>query len=87
MRQKKADAQKYEDVTKAEADKLEAEQAAEQIQSLPIGSQAVKRNHAMQQEAEGTAAMQAAAGYAEANVMKAKAEAKTVDAEAEKARD
>ena len=87
VRQKKADALKYEDVTKAEADKLEAEQAAEQIQITADAEAKAseKRNHAMQQEAEGTAAMQAAAGYAEANVMKAKAEAKTVDAEAEKA--
>ena len=87
VRQKKADALKYEDVTKAEADKLEAEQMAEQIQITADAEAKAseKRNHAMQQEAEGTAAMQAAAGYAEANVMKAKAEAKTVDAEAEKA--
>ena len=87
VRQKKADALKYEDVTKAEADKLEAEQTAEQIQITADAEAKAseKRNHAMQQEAEGTAAMQAAAGYAEANVMKAKAEAKTVDAEAEKA--
>ena len=87
VRQKKADALKYEDVTKAEADKLEAEQTAEQIQITADAEAKAseKRNHAMQQEAEGTAAMQAAAGYAEANVMKAKAEAKMVDAEAEKA--
>ena len=87
VRQKKADALKYEDVTKAEADKLEAEQTAEQIQITADAEAKAseKRNYAMQQEAEGTAAMQAAAGYAEANVMKAKAEAKTVDAEAEKA--
>lgn len=87
VRQKKADALKYEEVTKAESDRLEAEQTAEQIQiTADAESKASeKRNHAMQQEAEGTAAMQAAAGYAEANVMKAKAEAKTVDAEAEKA--
>ena len=87
VRQKKADALKYEDVTKAEADKLEAEQTAEQIQITADAEAKAseKRNHAMQQEAEGTAAMQAAAGYAEANVMKAKAEAKTVDADAEKA--
>ena len=87
VRQKKADALKYEDVTKAEADKLEAEQTAEQIQITADAEAKAseKRNHAMQQEAEGTAAMQAAAGYAEANVMKAKAEAKMVDADAEKA--
>lgn len=87
VRQKKADALKYEDVTKAEADKLEAEQTAEQIQITADAEAKAseKRNHAMQQEAEGTAAMQSAAGYAEANVIKAKAEAKTVDAEAEKA--
>ena len=87
VRQKRADALKYEDVTKAEADKLEAEQTAEQIQITADAEAKAseKRNHAMQQEAEGTAAMQAAAGYAEANVMKAKAEAKMVDAEAEKA--
>ena len=87
VRQKKADALKYEEVTKAESDKLEAEQTAEQIQITADAEAKAseKRNHAMQQEAEGTAAMQAAAGYAEANVMKAKAEAKTVDAEAEKA--
>ena len=87
VRQKKADALKYEDVTKAEADRLEAEQTAEQIQITADAEAKAseKRNHAMQQEAEGTAAMQAAAGYAEANVMKAKAEAKTVDADAEKA--
>ena len=87
VRQKKADALKYEDVTKAEADKLEAEQTAEQIQITADAEAKAseKRNHAMQQQAEGTAAMQAAAGYAEANVTKAKAEAKTVDADAEKA--
>ena len=87
VRQKKADALKYEDVTKAEADRLEAEQTAEQIQITADAEAKAseKRNHAMQQEAEGTAAMQAAAGYAEANVTKAKAEAKTVDADAEKA--
>ena len=87
VRQKKADALKYEDVTKAEADKLEAEQTAEQIQITADAEAKAseKRNHAMQQEAEGTAAMQAAAGYAEANVTKAKAEAKMVDADAEKA--
>ena len=87
VRQKKADALKYEDVTKAEADKLEAEQTAEQIQITADAEAKAseKRNHAMQQEAEGTAAMQSAAGYAEANVIKAKAEAKTVDAEAENA--
>lgn len=87
VRQKRADALKYEDVTKAEAEKLEAEQTAEQIQITADAEAKAseKRNHAMQQEAEGTAAMQAAAGYAEANVMKAKAEAKMVDAEAEKA--
>ena len=57
VRQKKADALKYEDVTKAEADKLEAEQTAEQIQITADAEAKAseKRNHAMQQEAEGTA--------------------------------
>ena len=87
VRQKKANALKYEEVTKAESEKLEAEQTAEKIQITADAEAKAseKRNHAMQQEAEGTAAMQAAAGYAEANVTKAKAEAKTVDADAEKA--
>ena len=87
VRQKKANALKYEEVTKAESEKLEATAAAGQI-LITADAEAKaseKRNHAMQQEAEGTAAMQAAAGYAEANVTKAKAEAKTVDADAEKA--
>ena len=44
-----------------------------------------KRNHAMQQEAEGTAAMRSADGLAEARVITAKAEAKKIDAEAEEA--
>ena len=77
VRQKKADALKYEEVTKAESDRLEAEQTAEQIQITADAEAKAseKRNYAMQQEAEGATAMQAAAGFAEANVMKAKAEA------------
>lgn len=87
VRSKKAEALKFEEVTKAESDKLEAEQQAEQIQITADAEAKAseKRNHAMKQEAEGTAALQAAAGYAEANVTKAKAEAKIADAEADKA--
>ena len=87
VRSKKADADKYEGITSAEKDKLKAEQKAEEIQieADAKAKASEKRNHAMQQEAEGTAAMQSASGYAEANVIKAKAEAKTVDAAAEKA--
>ena len=87
VRSKKADADKYEGITAAEKDRLKAEQKAEEIQieADAKAKASEKRNHAMQQEAEGTAAMQSASGYAEANVIKAKAEAKTVDAAAEKA--
>ena len=80
-----ADKDLYIEVTASEASKQAAEKKAEELLTIADAEAKAseKRNHAMQQEAEGTAAMQAAPGYAEANVTKAKAEAKKVDAEAE----
>ncbi len=82
-----ADKNLYIEVTSSEASKQAAEKKAEELLTIADAEAKAseKRNHAMQQEAEGTAAMQAAPGYAEANVTKAKAEAKKVDAEAEEA--
>jgi len=82
-----ADKDLYIEVTSSEASKQAAEKKAEELLTIADAEAKAseKRNHAMQQEAEGTAAMQAAPGYAEANVTKAKAEAKKVDAEAEEA--
>jgi flotillin len=87
VRQERAEAGQIEVRVAALAAKEAAEHAAEKIQITADAEAKAseKRNHAMQQEAEGTAAMEAAPGVAEANVVIAMAEAKKADAEAEQA--
>ena len=82
-----ADKDLYIEVTSAEASKQSAEKKADEVITIAEAEAKAseKRNHAMQQEAEGTAAMRSADGLAEARVITAKAEAKKVDAEAEEA--
>jgi uncharacterized membrane protein YqiK len=87
VRQERAEAGQIEQRVAALAKKEAAEHEAEQIQITADAEAKAseKRNHAMQQEAQGTAAMEAASGVAEANVVKAMADAKIADSEAEKA--
>ena len=87
VRQERAEAGQIEVRVAALAAKEAAEHAAEKIQITADAEAKAseKRNHAMQQEAEGTAAMEAAPGVAEANVVIAMADAKKADAEAEQA--
>ena len=87
VRQQKAEAAQIEERTKALAEFEAAEHDAEKIQiTADAESKASeKRRHAMEQEAEGTAAMQAAPAMAEARGVEAMAQAKKVDAEAEEA--
>ena len=87
VRQQKAEAAQIEERTKALAEKEAADHNAETIQvTADAESKASeKRRHAMEQEAEGTAAMQAAPAMAEARGVEAMAQAKKVDAEAEEA--
>jgi flotillin len=75
------------EVTAAEASKQSAEKRADEVITIAEAEAKAseKRNHAMQQEAEGTAAMRSADGLAEARVITAKAEAKKADAQAEEA--
>ena len=85
--EEQSDAKQYEVRVSELAQKEAAEHAAERIQITADAEAKAseKRNHAMQQEAQGTAAMEAASGVAEANVKKAMAEAKEADAQGEEA--
>ena len=87
VRQQKAEAAQIEERTKALAEKEAADHNAETIQVTADAEAKAseKRRHAMEQEAEGTAAMQAAPAMAEARGVEAMAQAKKVDAEAEEA--
>jgi flotillin len=79
-----AEAAKIKTVTAAEAEREAALREAEKIQTLAEAEAKVadKRRHAMEQEAEGIAAKEAATGLAEAKVITAKAGAKKADASA-----
>jgi uncharacterized membrane protein YqiK len=79
-----AEAAKIQSITAADAAKEAALREAERIQTL-AGAEAKaaeNRRHAMEQQAEGIAAQEAAKGLAEAKVISAKAGAKKVDAQA-----
>lgn len=79
-----AEAAKIQSITAADAAKEAALREAERIQTL-AGAEAKAaehRRHAMEQQAEGVAAQEAAKGLAEAKVISAKAGAKKVDAQA-----
>lgn len=78
----RADADKIKVVTAAEAAREAALREAERIQTMADAEALAsdKRRHAMEQEAEGQAAKEAAPGLAEARVITAKAEAKKADA-------
>lgn len=80
----RADADKIKTVTAAEAAREAALRESERIQTIADAEAKAseKRRHSMEQEAEGHAAKEAAAGLAEAKVIKAKADAKKVDASA-----
>ncbi|MBR90872.1 MAG: flotillin [Verrucomicrobiales bacterium] len=82
-----ADKDLYLQVQAAEASRQSAEKKADEVLTISEAEAKAseKRNHAMQQEAEGSAALKSADGLAEAKVIAAKAEAKKVDAEAEEA--
>jgi uncharacterized membrane protein YqiK len=82
-----AEAEKIKVVVAADAAREAASRDAEKIQIMADAEAkaADKRRHAMEQEAEGTAAQEAAQGLAEARVITAKAGAKKADAEAIKA--
>lgn len=82
-----ADKDLYLEVTGAESAKQAAEKKADEVITIANAEAkaSAQRNIAMQQEAEGTAAMRSADGLAEARVITAKAEAKKIDAEAEEA--
>ncbi len=81
-----AEADKIRTVTAAEAGRDAALRDAERIQTTADAEAKVadKRRHAAEQEAEGTAAREAAKGLAEAKVTIAKANAKKMDAAADK---
>ena len=81
-----ADAEKIRTVTLAEGTRDAALREAERIQTLADAEAkaAENRRRAMEQQAEGTAALEAATGLAEAKVITAKAAAKKADAEAVK---
>ncbi len=77
-----AEAQKVKTVVAAEAAREAALREAERIQTLADAEAKVaeKRRHAVEQEAEGQAAREAAVGLAEAKVIRAKAEARKLEA-------
>ncbi|HEY1089205.1 MAG TPA: hypothetical protein VGE37_15980, partial [Archangium sp.] len=79
-----AEAQKIKTIVAAEAAREAALRDAERLQTVAEAEAKVadKRRHAMEQEAEGLAAREAAAGLAEAKVIMAKATAKKADASA-----
>jgi flotillin len=79
-----AEAEKIKTVTAADAAREAAVKEAERLQTMAEAEARVadKRRHAMEQEAEGMAAREAAAGLAEAKVITAKAGAKKADAQA-----
>ena len=85
--QEVAELEKYQKVVGADAEKEAADREAEKVQVLAAAeaNASEKRNHAMQQEAEGQAALKSADGLAEARVTEAKGNAKKVDAEGDKA--
>lgn len=78
-----AEADKIKAVVAAEAGREAALREAEKIQTLADAEAKAsdKKRHAMEQEAEGKAAHEAATGLAEARVITAKAGAKKADAE------
>jgi len=82
-----AEAEKIKVLTAAGAAKEAATLEAERLQTMADAEARAsdKRRHAMEQEAEGLAAQEAAKGLAEAKVITAKAGAKKTDAEATKA--
>src|SRR5688572_20862717 len=77
-----AEAEKIKRITAAEAGREAALREAETIQTMADAEAKVadKRRHAMEQEAEGLAAKEAATGLAEARVITAKAGAKKAEA-------
>ncbi len=79
-----ADAERIRLVTGAEAQRDAAQREAERLQTLAEAESRVaeKRRHAAEQEAEGSAAREAAPGLAEARVITAKANARKAEAEA-----
>jgi hypothetical protein len=79
-----AEGQKIKTITEAEAGREAAARESERIQILADAEAKAseKRRHAMEEEAQGTAAREAARGLAEAKVTVAKADAKKVDATA-----
>lgn len=79
-----AEAQKIKTIAAAEGAREAALRDAERIQTVAEAEAKVadKRRHAMEQEAEGLAAREAASGLAEAKVIMAKAAAKKADASA-----
>ena len=79
-----AEADKIKTITAAEASREAALRDAERLQTTADAEAKVadKRRHAAEQEAEGTAAREAAKGLAEAKVTIAKANARKVDAAA-----
>jgi uncharacterized membrane protein YqiK len=79
-----AEGQRLKTVTDADAAREAAAKESERIQILADAEAKAseKRRHAMEQQAEGVAAQEAAKGLAEAKVTIAKAEAKKVDATA-----
>lgn len=81
-----AEAEKIKTVTAADATREAALMEAERIQTMADAEAKAseKKRHAMEQEAEGTAAREAANGLAEAKVIMAKAGAKKIDAQAVK---
>ena len=81
-----AEAEKIKAVMAAEARKETAILEAQRIQTLADAEAKAsdKKRHAMEQEAEGTAAQEAAKGLAEAKIITAKAAAKKIDAGAMK---
>lgn len=81
-----AEAEKIKTITVAAAQKEAALHESERIQTIADAEAKVadKRRHAMEQEAEGIAAKEAAPGLAEARVITAKAGARKADAAATK---
>jgi len=79
-----AEAEKIKTVTAADAAREAASREAERIQTIADAEAKAsdKKRHAMEQQAEGVAAQEAARGLAEAKVITAKAAAKKVDATA-----
>jgi uncharacterized membrane protein YqiK len=79
-----AEGQKIKTVTEADAEREAAARESERIQILADAQAKAseKKRHAMEEEAQGTAAREAAKGLAEAKITIAKADAKKVDATA-----